>query len=177
MEAIFYRSLNCKIGNILLASSNKGVCYLGFLKDKESQAEIHAKLEKVLGKCHLVNEDLEGYKSDINQKALEELQLYFEKKLKGFTVPLDLRGTEFQKKVWNELIKIPYGSTKSYKEVAEAVGKPKACRAVGGANHNNPVSIIVPCHRVIGKNGSLVGYGGGLTVKSYLLQLEGAHTK
>jgi O-6-methylguanine DNA methyltransferase len=80
-------------------------------------------------------------------------------------------------KVWNELLKVPYGETRSYKDIAEALGNPKASRAVGGANHRNPVAIIVPCHRVIGHNGSLGGYGGGLSLKLFLLKLEGAYTK
>jgi len=167
--------MDSKIGKLVMASSSKGLCYLGFYENIKNDLE--GELEKVLGKCRLVDENSTGSQSSINQKAQEELELYFEKKLTHFSVPLDLRGTPFQIKVWNELVKIPYGKTVSYRDIAEAIGKPKACRAVGGANHNNPVAIIVPCHRVIGKNGSLVGYGGGLPIKSYLLHLEGCYTK
>lgn len=105
--------------------------------------------------------------------AKQQLDLYFNHKLKEFTLPLDLRGTKFQISVWNALREIPYGSCLSYGEIAQAVGNKKACRAVGMANHNNPVSIIVPCHRVIGANGSLTGYGGGLNIKEWLLRHEG----
>ena len=88
---------------------------------------------------------------------------------------LDPQGTPFQKSVWDELMKIPYGEVRSYKQIAEAVGNPNACRAVGMANNKNPLLIVVPCHRVIGSNGALVGYGGGLDNKSYLLKLEKEH--
>lgn len=101
-----------------------------------------------------------------------ELKAYFDGRLKKFSVPVSLHGTEFQKKVWHTLQQIPYGETRSYGEIAECIGSPKACRAVGSANNHNPVAIIVPCHRVIGANGKLVGYAGGLDVKKYLLDLE-----
>lgn len=101
-----------------------------------------------------------------------ELTLYFEGKLQRFTVPLDLRGTPFQLKVWQTLLTVPYGTTVSYSEIARRVGNPRAVRAVGGANNKNPVPIVVPCHRVIGSNGGLVGYGGGLELKQRLLDLE-----
>jgi len=96
--------------------------------------------------------------------------------LRVFSVPLDMQGTEFQRSVWNHLMRIPYGETRSYAQVAEAVGRPKAVRAVGAANGSNPVAIIVPCHRVIGASGKLTGYGGGLPLKKRLLELEGAWT-
>ena len=89
-----------------------------------------------------------------------------------FTFPFKLSGTEFQKKVWMELCNIPYGQTRSYKDIAKAIGNPKACRAVGNANNKNPLIIVVPCHRVIGTNGKLTGYGAGLEMKEALLQLE-----
>lgn len=89
-----------------------------------------------------------------------------------FDLPLKMEGTEFQKKVWQALLTIPYGETRSYMDIANQIGNPKACRAVGMANHANPISIVVPCHRVIGKNGSLTGYGGGLPTKEILLKLE-----
>ena len=97
---------------------------------------------------------------------------YFDKKRKVFDVPLKLNGTEFQKRDWAELLKIPYGETKSYGEIAKILGIPKGARAVGLANNRNPISIIVPCHRVIGSDGKLVGYGGGLPIKEFLLALE-----
>lgn len=109
---------------------------------------------------------------DLLTETGKQLQEYFDGKRKGFNLPILLRGTEFRKKVWQGLCTIPYGETRSYKELAELVGNPKAVRAVGGANNKNPIMIIVPCHRVIGADGSLVGFGGGLEVKKYLLELE-----
>ena len=100
------------------------------------------------------------------------LREYFDGKLMAFDLPIRFEGTEFQKKAWNALLAIPYGQTRTYKEQAAAVGNVKACRAVGAANGKNPISIIVPCHRVIGTDNKLIGYGGGLDVKKALLELE-----
>ncbi len=105
-------------------------------------------------------------------KVFRELDEYFEGKRKTFDIPLRTHGTAFQEKVWAALRAIPYGEVRSYKEVAEAIGHPKAYRAVGMANNANPIFIIVPCHRVIGSDGSLTGYGGGLPMKKALLSLE-----
>ena len=102
-----------------------------------------------------------------------QLSAYLAGTLQEFTVPVDLRGTEFQMEVWRALQEIPYGDVRSYAEIAESIGRPKAVRAVGMANHDNPVPIVVPCHRVIGSNRTLTGYGGGLDLKEKLLQLEG----
>ncbi|HYL92171.1 MAG TPA: methylated-DNA--[protein]-cysteine S-methyltransferase, partial [Alphaproteobacteria bacterium] len=104
----------------------------------------------------------------------DQLNAYFRGELRDFNCPLDLVGTEFQKNCWNALCRIAYGKTCTYAELAVQVGSPRAFRAVGQANHNNPVPIIVPCHRVIGANGALTGYGGGLDIKEKLLRLEGA---
>jgi len=101
-----------------------------------------------------------------------ELDEYFAGGRREFTVRLDLRGTDFQKRCWQALLEIPYGQTRSYADVARAVGRPTAFRAVGLANGSNPIPIIVPCHRVVGSNGSLTGYGGGLDIKQKLLDLE-----
>jgi len=100
------------------------------------------------------------------------MRAYFAGQLRRFELPLDLAGTEFQKRVWLELTRIPYGETRTYQEMASAIGAPKAVRAVGAANGANPVVIVVPCHRVIGANGKLTGYGGGLPLKRRLLTLE-----
>lgn len=102
----------------------------------------------------------------------QQLDEYFAGKRKSFDLPLCPKGTEFQKKVWASLCKIPYGETRTYGEIAAAVGNPKAARAVGMANNRNPISVLVPCHRVIGSGGKLVGYGGGLDKKRFLLDLE-----
>ena len=106
------------------------------------------------------------------ERASRQLEEYFAGKRKQFDLPLSLRGTEFQRQGWAALRDIPYGETRSYGQIAQAVGRPKAVRAVGMANHRNPISIIVPCHRVVGADGSLTGYGGGLENKKFLLALE-----
>lgn len=106
------------------------------------------------------------------KKTIKELEEYFEGKRKFFDIPISIKGTEFQEKVWEALLRIPYGETKSYEDIAKMIGCPKGARAVGMANHNNKIIIIIPCHRVIGKNGKLVGYAGGLPVKEKLLQIE-----
>ena len=102
-----------------------------------------------------------------------QLRAYFAGQLRRFDLPLDLRGTPFQLSVWRELERIPYGETRSYSQIAAAIGAPQAVRAVGAANGSNPIPIVVPCHRVIGASGKLVGYGGGLPLKKRLLALEG----
>jgi methylated-DNA-[protein]-cysteine S-methyltransferase len=107
---------------------------------------------------------------------LRELDKYFSGKLHEFSLPLDLRGTDFQIRCWRALLTIPYGETRSYLDIARAIGHPKACRAVGMANNRNPIAIIVPCHRVIASSGSLCGYGGGLDLKRRLLELEQRHS-
>lgn len=106
------------------------------------------------------------------KKAKKQLKEYFAGKRKEFDLPLAPSGTPFQMKCWEGLRAIPYGETRTYKDIASYAGNPKAVRAAGGANHNNPISIIVPCHRVVGSTGSLTGFGGGLEAKAYLLNLE-----
>lgn len=130
--------------------------------------------EAITGLEFLVKEPFEGIKkrTPLLERAVLQLEEYMDGKRKSFDLPLKPEGTEFQKKVWNALLDIPYGETRSYKDIAVFIGNPKACRAVGMANNRNPISIIIPCHRVIGANGSLVGYGGGLPIKIELLNLE-----
>jgi O-6-methylguanine DNA methyltransferase len=110
--------------------------------------------------------------STYNLEVASQLDDYFNGKLRQFNIPLDLRGTTFQRQVWNLLCDIPWGETRSYGHIAKALGRPKAARAVGRAVGTNPVSIVVPCHRIIGSNGALTGYGGGLDRKEALLKLE-----
>ncbi|WP_165064373.1 methylated-DNA--[protein]-cysteine S-methyltransferase [Paludisphaera rhizosphaerae] len=107
-------------------------------------------------------------------KAERQLEEYFEGNRRTFSIELDFKGTPFQKKVWEALLEIPYGETRSYGAIAAAVGEPKAMRAVGAANGRNPISIIAPCHRVVGASGRLTGFAGGLEAKAFLLRLEGA---
>jgi O-6-methylguanine DNA methyltransferase len=116
----------------------------------------------------------EASPSDLTQACCEQLEAYFEGRLTTFSVPLNPSGTAFQQQVWRQLQTIPYGHTISYGDIADGIGKPTASRAVGMANGKNPLTIIVPCHRVIGSNGKLTGYAGGLTRKQFLLALEGA---
>ena len=116
-----------------------------------------------------------GEQTECSEQAYRQLCEYFKGKRKEFQLPLDLQGTEFFKKVWACLLEIPYGETRSYQDIAIAIGNPKASRAVGMANHHNPISIVVPCHRVIGKDGSLTGYASGLELKVKLLKIEGVH--
>jgi methylated-DNA-[protein]-cysteine S-methyltransferase len=106
------------------------------------------------------------------RRAATQLREYFAGERRVFDLPLAPAGTDFQRGVWKALEGIPYGETRSYRQIAAAVGRPQACRAVGGANHNNPLSIVIPCHRVIGADGGLTGYGGGLDRKKHLLLLE-----
>ncbi len=113
--------------------------------------------------------------SPVLKRCLGELREYFEGTRRVFTVPLHFRGTPFQEQVWRALLEIPYGETRSYQDIAVALGNPRALRAVGGANHKNPLALLVPCHRVIGKDGSLTGFGGGLSIKQWLLEHEKRH--
>ena len=141
--------------------------------------------ETVLGSVTLVEEDgallaisthhvYEGIsqETDLIKEAHQQLSEYLKGERKSFDLPLRMKGTDFQQRVWNALLKIPYGETRSYKQIAEAIGNPKAVRAVGMANNRNPLLIVVPCHRVIGVNGKLVGYGAGIEKKEFLLRLE-----
>jgi len=121
------------------------------------------------------NDNIE--ETDLIKECFKQLKEYFEGNRRKFDLPLETRGTEFQKKVWDELLKIPYGETKSYKDIAIAIGNEKACRAIGMANNKNHIPIIIPCHRVIGSNGKLVGYAGGLNVKEKLLNIENLDVK
>lgn len=154
---------------MLACASNQGVCLLEFTDNKRIEREF-----KDLGK-RLNAEILPGNNPHLEQLQ-EELQKYFAGQLKRFTVPLHTPGTVFQEAVWKVLQDIPYGETRSYKQQAIAQGNPKAVRAVAAANGQNRVSIVIPCHRVIGADGSLTGYGGGLDRKKWLLEFEGARS-
>ena len=158
LSTTFYDS---PLGRYVLVTSDKGIVCL--------EPEEHAVSRITRWKADGVSMK-EG--SSLANRAVRELEAYFAGRLRKFTLPLDLCGTPFQKTVWKALLRIPYGETRSYSDIAKAIGKPAAVRAVGLANGANPVSIIVPCHRVIGKSGDLVGYGGGLERKRALLELE-----
>ena len=128
----------------------------------------------VTGLCYGCRPPAEGeeWESPLSRRCREQLEEYFAGRRKTFDIPLDPAGTPFQKAVWQALQAIPYGQTCSYADIAAYIGRPKACRAVGMANHRNPVAILIPCHRVIGKNGNLTGYAGGLEIKERLVALE-----
>jgi len=120
---------------------------------------------------------VESRTSALMREALEQFRLYFAGELPTFNLPLEMIGTRFQKSVWGALRNIPYGETRSYSQMAQEIGAPRAVRAVGAANGRNPIPIIVPCHRVIGASGKLVGFGGGLGWKRFLLDLEATHAE
>ena len=154
-----YRHVDSPIGPLLLAAEDQGLRVLAFADD-----EGPAKPET--GWCEGDHPLL-----DLAERQLAE---YFAGKRTQFDLPLSPHGTDFQRAVWRELERIPYGATISYAELARRIGRPQAMRAVGAANGRNPIAIIVPCHRVIGADGSLTGFGGGLPRKQFLLALEGA---
>ena len=139
---------------------------------KIGKLKIEYDSDAITGITSAKNEKEQGIRSELSDKTALQLEEYFDGKRKEFDISIKLIGTEVQKKVWNELLKIPYGETVSYKDIAINTGSPKACRAVGMANHNNPILIIVPCHRVINENKKLGGYALGLDLKRRLLELE-----
>ena len=155
MKNTFY--YNTKIGEIAREENGVAITRLYFV-NKDLEKEVEIKEETWL-----------------MRKAIKEIKEYLEGKRNSFDLPLEPEGTEFQKKVWNVLKEIPYGETRSYGEIAKLIGNEKASRAVGMANNKNPIMIIIPCHRVIGVNGKLVGYAGGLDVKEKLLNMEKNH--
>ncbi|EOD54281.1 methylated-DNA--[protein]-cysteine S-methyltransferase [Aeromonas molluscorum] len=154
---IRYDLLTTDCGPLLIAINEQGLCHVDFLE----------------GERPLPIQDEWQRDAAALAPYLAEFREYFAGERQGFTLPLAAKGTEFQQAVWQALCDIPYGETCSYGEIARRIGRPKAVRAVGAANGRNPLSIIVPCHRVIGQNGSLTGYAGGLAIKQALLKLEG----
>ena len=167
MKVIYSAKCKSPVGNLFLASTENGLCALQMFEDDFDPVKWAIKFypEYKMEDYHQVLDD-----------AVDQLSGYFCGYLKKFEIPLDLQGTEFQKKVWNELLNIPYGETRSYKEIAEKICNPKAMRSVGQANNKNPIGIIIPCHRVIGSSGKLVGYAGGIEKKSCLLALEQSYS-
>ena len=152
MKNIFY--YNTKIGRIGIEENGTAITKIYFI-NKDVQEEI-----------------LEKNETELLKEAIKQLNEYLDGKRSSFDLMLEPTGTEFQNKVWNALKEIPFGETRSYGEIAKIIGNEKAARAVGMANNKNPIPIIVPCHRVIGTNGKLVGYAGGLDIKERLLNLE-----
>ena len=162
---IYLIRIQTPVGLMVAAAVKDGICLLEFADRKKLEREL--KDLKRLLKAEVVPGTSEHF-----DLLNEELKKYFEGKLKHFTVPIVFAGTEFQKNVWKVLQTIPYGGTRSYKQQAEKIGSPNSVRAVARANGDNRISIIIPCHRVIGSDGSLTGYGGGIWRKQYLLNLE-----
>lgn len=153
------------LGEMIACATDKGICLLEFNDRKKLDGQFK-KLAKDLN-ANIVEQENKHF-----GLLKKELEAYFNHDLKIFTVPLDLVGTEFQKKVWQALLTIPYGKTVSYLQQSESMGNPLSIRAVANANGMNKIAIIVPCHRVIGSNGKLTGYAGGLERKQFLLNLE-----
>ncbi|MDO5096624.1 MAG: methylated-DNA--[protein]-cysteine S-methyltransferase [Peptostreptococcaceae bacterium] len=150
--ANFYFTYPSPVGELFIAEDDEGICCISFYE------------------LDILN--IPKKETSLIKRTAKQLQEYFAGKRKQFDIPLSTHGTDFQQKVWHTLQQIPYGETQCYEQIAKSAGNPKACRAVGSANNKNPISILIPCHRVIGKNGKLVGYGGGLDIKEFLLNLE-----
>jgi len=163
MENIYYSSFDSPfLRKVFVASTERGVCMVDFLK--REKAFLRELQESFPGR--IVRNDRK------NRNVLNQLKRYLKGELRHFDCKLDFRGTPFQKKVWSALKKIPYGRTRSYGEIARAIGYPKAFRAVGNANGRNSIPLIVPCHRVIENSGGLGGFGHGVKVKKQLLDFE-----
>ncbi len=176
MELLHSTVFNSMVGRLFLAASQKGLVALEFDCRLPGQQTIRPNPRDVR-KENATNEKRKfSFETSPakTQPYVRELEEYFAGGRREFGVALDLRGTDFQIACWRALLKIPYGETRTYADIARAVGKPNAFRAVGLANNRNPIAIVVPCHRVIASDGTLCGYGGGLDVKRKLLELEGA---
>ena len=167
---IVYAEMESPIGPLVVASTGSGICHIDFGTFRDCEPELRRWSRRWLNTDRWVRDE------ESLRDAVRQLSHYFVGERKVFDLPLDLRGTPFQLRVWNALLEVGYGRTASYKEIGRRIGAEKAVRAVGGANNRNPVPIIVPCHRIVGSDGSLVGYGGVLHIKSFLLKLEESHS-
>jgi methylated-DNA-[protein]-cysteine S-methyltransferase len=154
-----YRTMKSPVGTLTLVGSERGLAAVLWEDDDPTRAP---------------GAPLEDLRHPLLRQTQQQLEEYFAGQRRSFSVKLDPSGTQFQTKVWNALRTIPFGQTRSYGQIADQIGSRKAVRAVGAANGANPIPIIVPCHRVIGANGTLTGFGGGLAIKAQLLALEGA---
>ncbi len=155
-----YKWMDSPVGKLKLVATDEGLS--GILWENERPRRVRLNIEA------------ENSRHPVLIEAERQLQEYFDGRRKAFTVKLDVAGTPFQRKVWNALLTIPFGETRSYGHIARQIGNPDAMRAVGAANGRNPLSIVAPCHRVVGSTGKLTGFAGGLAAKAYLLALEGA---
>lgn len=166
-QTLYWDSIKSPIGECIVMATEAGVCWLGLPGNTVDEGTARTR------RWITVDEVIRDTDLPPLHQAIDELQRYFAGDLHAFTCPLDMQGTPFQIAVWQQLLRIPYGESRTYGELACEMGRPAASRAVGAANGSNPIAIIVPCHRVIGSNGSLTGYGGGLPAKAWLLALEG----
>jgi len=155
---LVYKTMNSPVGELKLVASDKGLVAILWENDNPRRVRLGDLVED---EKHLILRETE-----------RQLKEYFAGKRKSFSLALDMRGTRFQNDVWEALLAIPFGETRSYGQLAKQLGNPNATRAVGAANGRNPISIVVPCHRVIGSSGKLTGFAGGLDTKSHLLELE-----
>jgi len=183
MEILRCTKFESPVGPLFLAASDKGLIALEFDARLPGQQTIRPNPRDV--RAERSRDGADSGKRGKNAIQLvasgaemrlycQQLEEYFAGERKQFEFPLDLRGTDFQVACWRALLEIPYGETRTYADIARAVGKPQGFRAVGMANNRNPIAIVVPCHRVIASDGTLCGYGGGLEIKGKLLELEGA---
>lgn len=154
----YFKTMSSPVGRLTLIASDQGLSAVLWERDNPDRTATGPGIENV--------------DHPVLLEAEKQLNEYFQKKRKVFTLDLDFSGTDFQKKVWQALLTIPFGETRTYGQIAAEIGTPKAVRAVGGAANSNPISIIAPCHRVIGASGKLVGFGGGLANKALLLDME-----
>ncbi|NDW08111.1 methylated-DNA--[protein]-cysteine S-methyltransferase [Dysgonomonas sp. 520] len=165
MSHISYTQIESPLGEIVACATDRGICFLNFSEGKHNELQLK-QIEKEF------NAKLKEEDSEFFCQLRKELNLYFAGKLKQFSVQLDMIGTDFQRKVWDSLKQIPYGETRTYMQQSVTLGNPKAIRAVANANGKNKISIVIPCHRVIGSDGKMTGYAGGVWRKEKLLGLE-----
>ena len=164
-DTIAWATMKSRVGTIRVAATPRGVCKIAL--GKETAEDFFGWLER-----HVGHAPSKPKRNGIVALVLDQIAEYLDGRRRDFDLPLDLRGTEFQRRMWAAVAGIPYGETRTYAEIALAIGQPKTVRAVGAANGANPLPLVVPCHRVIGSDGNLTGYGGGLDVKRKLLEME-----
>lgn len=168
-QKIYVKRFDTPLGEMIAGATDEGLCLLEFADRKMLPTEW-----KELK--HRLKAEIDESNHPVVDNTIAQLKEYFDGKRKDFDVPLNMPGTPFQQQVWNVLLGIPYGVTRSYKKQSEVLGNPEAIRAVARANGQNRIAIIIPCHRIIGEDGSMTGYGGGIWRKKKLLELEMANT-
>jgi O-6-methylguanine DNA methyltransferase len=164
-DFLAWAAMRSRIGTIRVAATPRGICRIAL--GCETAQEFVPWLERHIGPV-----PHRSTRNTLAVLALDQIAEYLKGQRRAFDLPLDLRGTDFQRQVWSAVAAIPYGQTRAYAEIAQSIGRPKATRAVGATNGANPLPLVVPCHRVLGSDGRLTGYGGGLDVKRKLLEME-----